>query len=76
VSYDYRRYYGLPNDVPRRDNYMQAGAVLDYYLKSWAYAGVSYTLAYNRSDYQPAMTELAGVDYTKHQVFARLGITY
>lgn len=78
-SYDYRRYYGLQAlgaPDPRRDNMVQAGALLDYFVKSWAYVGASYTLALNRSDYQPGLMPLAGATYTKHQVFARLGITY
>lgn len=76
-SYDYRRYYGLPGaQDPRRDKFTQAGVILDYYLKTWAYAGVSYTLNVNRSDYMPMGNALAGVNYTKHQTFARVGITY
>ncbi len=72
-SYDYRQYYGLPGGGgTRQDNLLQAGAMLDYYLKRWAYAGLSYSLHNNQSDSQA----LAGVNYTKHQVFARLGFTY
>lgn len=78
-SYDYRRYRGLPdlNGGPgtRNDNFIQAGALLDYHLKSWCFVGISYSLANNQSD--APMVELAsGADYTKHQVFARVGVTY
>ncbi len=78
-SYDHKQYYGLvANGVsldPRIDNLFQAGAVFDYYMRSWAFAGVSYTLSLNRSDFQPQMM-IPGTNYTKHQVFARLGLTY
>jgi hypothetical protein len=78
--YEYRRYYGVAGMAaggePRIDHWTQAGATLDYFIKAWAYAGVSYILSMNRSDFMPAMATLAGVDYTKHQIFARLGITY
>lgn len=73
-SYDHKRYYGVPAS-PRVDDLLQASAMLDYYLKSWAFAGVSYSLARNQSDYALAQT-LSGTNYTKHQVFARVGITY
>jgi hypothetical protein len=78
-SYDYRRYNGvsaLGGMDERKDNVVQAGAMFDYYLKSWAYAGLSYSLNLNRSDYQAMNSSLSGATYTKHQVFARLGITY
>jgi len=78
-SYDYRRYRGLPSatDVngSRNDNFIQAGATLDYHLKSWFFAGLSYTLAYNQSD-APAVDFVSGANYIKHQIFARLGVTY
>ena len=78
-SYDYRRYRGIPTviggDGSRNDNYVQVGATLDYHLKSWAFVGVSYALAYNQSD-APAVDFISGANYVKHQVFARVGVTY
>jgi hypothetical protein len=79
-SYEHRRYYGLPaglagGSTSRTDDLVQAGALLDYYLKSWAYAGISYTLARNTSDAVTAAS-VPGVNYTKHLIFARLGVTY
>lgn len=74
-SYDHKQYYNAPM-VPggrRNDDLIQAAAALDYYLKSWAFAGISYTLAMNHSD--PDL-QLSGAKYTKHQVFARVGISY
>jgi hypothetical protein len=64
----------------RTDNTITAGATLDYFIRNWAYAGVGYSLLANLSDYHlpagPAGGEGASVEYTKNQVFARLGITY
>jgi len=73
-SYDHKRYYGVPA-APRVDDTIQAGAILDYYMRSWAFAGASYSLATNSTDYAAAQG-LSGANYTKHQVYARLGITY
>ncbi len=73
----------------RADNSISVGATLDYFIRNWIYAGVGYSLAANISDYHlpdtmvtdpatGAVTRIPGasVDYTKHQVFARLGVTY
>lgn len=82
ASYDHRRYYGLPGGLdPRIDNLIQGTALLDYYLKTWAFAGVSYILAHNQSDYAPptggpSTSYTDHTNYTKHQVFARVGLTY
>jgi len=76
-SYDHRRFYGLPiGEVdPRIDDYVQAIAMADYFLRSWAFAGLSYTLTHNSSnDLNPGAA--SGANYTKHQIFARLGVTY
>lgn len=78
-SYDHRQYRGLPGpmgeEATRKDNFIQAGATLDYQIKSWAFFGAAYTLAYNQSD-APAAEFVSGANYIKHQVFARLGVTY
>jgi hypothetical protein len=76
--YEHRRFEGVAGSTePRVDDFAQVGASLDYYLKEWAYAGVTYSLLLNRSDFSPAGGGmLGGLDYTKHQVFARLGFTY
>ena len=74
--YDHNRFFDVPG-VPggeRVDDSVRAGAVLDYYLRSWIYAGASYTL--NLNDSNAAGRGLTGTTYAKHQVFARIGITY
>lgn len=78
AAYDHRRYYGLPAGPaldPRIDDLVQATVLFDYYLKSWAYGGLSYMLAHNQSSYAPDQG-LSGTNYTKHQIFARVGLTY
>ncbi len=61
----------------RHDNYVQAGANLDYHMRDWTYAGVAYTLMLNDSGYEPANPMDPGrVNYVKHLVFARLGFAY
>jgi hypothetical protein len=64
---------------PRVDNVFEVGATFDYFLRDWAYAGVGYALITNSSDpstIPSAMGAPNSLNYTKHQVFARLGVTY
>ncbi|HEX4406472.1 MAG TPA: hypothetical protein VH560_16650 [Polyangia bacterium] len=78
----HRIYEGLIFDPTqsRTDNTITAGATLDYFIRNWAYAGVGYSLLANLSDYHLPGVGGEGtggaVDYTKNQVFLRLGITY
>jgi hypothetical protein len=81
--YEYRRYHGImmgSSELARRDNVVLGGAQLDYYLQKWIYAGIAYAITVDRAntDELPmgAMNPLAGLDYTKQQVFARVGVTY
>jgi Putative beta-barrel porin 2 len=53
----------------RVDNIVQAGLTLDYFMRSWVYLGVGYSLLDNSSS-------IAVDSYVKQQVFARLGVTY
>jgi len=69
--YEYRRYKGLP--VERRDNIIGAGALMDFYIQQWFYAGVSYTLSLNDSNLTAAE---GAVDYTKHIILGRIGFVY
>jgi hypothetical protein len=79
----HRQYQGLLFDTTgtRTDNFLNLGATLDYFIRNWIYAGVGYSLLANISDYRlPVAPNSAmpgdSVEYTKHQVFARLGVTY
>ena len=60
----------------RADNFVQVGAVADYRPKSWGYLGVGYSLLYNQAGTPTSDTGPAGATYVKHQIFARLGVTY
>jgi hypothetical protein len=53
----------------RVDNFVQGGVTLDYFMRSWVYLGVGYSLLDNSSS-------IAADSYVKQQVFARLGVTY
>jgi hypothetical protein len=63
---------------PRTDNTITAGATLDYFVRSWAYAGIGYSVLANYSDARipTGVGMSASADYLKQQVFARLGVTY
>jgi hypothetical protein len=75
--------FEAPGNQQRVDNTVTAGATIDYFVHSWIYLGVGYSLVANLSDFHvganpTAMPPVPGipVDYVKHQVFARLGLTY
>ncbi len=74
--YVYKNYQGLfdPQTLERTDNFFQVGATLDYFVRNWIYAGIGYALLVNRSDV--VSTVPVDVDYTKQQVFVRVGLTY
>ena len=81
--YSHLSYEGLLFDPKqsRTDNTFVVGATLDYFIRSWIYGGIGYSYTANVSDYH--LPDAMGnpdptkpVDYAKHQVFARLGVTY
>src|SRR4029079_1083542 len=70
--YVHRNYGGQFVDVNqqnRNDNFIQAGASLDYFARNWIYVGVAYSVMSNSSN-------ITTVEYLKQQMFVRLGITY
>ena len=66
---DFQGNFVDPTQVGRVDNFVQVGATLDYFMRNWAYIGVGYSLLDNSSN-------TANDSYVKHQVFARVGVTY
>jgi len=82
--YEYRQYRGIPStagiDVTgeRRDHVFQSGAQLDVFVSHWFYMGASYIATINDSNYseRPAFQNAAGLDYVKHLILGRLGVTY
>jgi hypothetical protein len=69
--YEFRRYKGV--GLTRTDSFAQAGAMADYFIQEWLYAGAAYALMYNSSDLSAAE---GGIDYVKQYVFFRLGVIY
>ncbi len=80
AKYEHRVFSGYLLDrmvIPRTDDFVQAGVTVDYFVQQWFYAGIGYIINLNSSTADDtAMRDIAGADYTKHQVMGRLGITY
>jgi hypothetical protein len=80
--FSHRNYEGLLFDMgnSRADNVLIGGVTLDYFIRNWIYLGAGYGLTTDLSNSHLPGPGGAGtgtpVDYVKHQVFARLGITY
>lgn len=79
--YEYRRYQGFTTamlPISRNDHVIQTSVQADYFLQRWFYAGVGYAHLINRSSgLEPTAggTEV-GLDYTKHLIVGRLGLSY
>jgi hypothetical protein len=81
ARYEFRRYKGLSVPavpVSRNDHLIQTSIQADYFLQRWLYAGVGYAHLINRTtfDADSMMVNAQGLDYTKHLIVGRLGITY
>jgi hypothetical protein len=86
--YEWRRYQGLVvmmTPFERVDHVAYGQAKADFYIQKWLYAGIGYTISVNSSNFdqapgfnQPGMVGVgfSGVDYVKHQILGRLGVTY
>jgi opacity protein-like surface antigen len=79
--YEYRRYknyFVMMMPFDRRDHIIIGGAKMDYFIQKWFYAGIGYALTFNESNNDVLLggAPLLGVDYTKHQILGRMGITY
>ena len=77
--YEHRIYRGFSfamSSVDRRDHIIIGGARLDYYIQKWFYAGIGYTITFNESNFDAVMANAVGVDYAKHQILGRIGVTY
>lgn len=75
VTYAYARYENRRfGGVSRTDNYFTGGLSVDYMIRNFFLAGVSYTVNVNRSSDTTAAT--GGLYYTKHVVLFRLGAVY
>jgi hypothetical protein len=83
--YVHRTYEGLLPSTGasgRVDDFFQAGATLDYFVRNWMYAGVGYALLLNDATITPITDGTVvpaapdSANYVKQQVFVRLGLTY
>jgi hypothetical protein len=75
--YEWRRYQGVTRFMApfeRRDHVAGGQAKLDFFIQKWLYAGIGYNLTFNESNESAATAR--GVDYVKHQVLGRVGVTY
>jgi hypothetical protein len=82
--YEFRRYQGFVNvgmdveEITRQDHVIQTTVQADYFLQRWFYAGVGYAHLINRSSgvEGTAAGAVVGLDFTKHLIVGRLGISY
>jgi hypothetical protein len=74
VTYLFGRFENRRFSNGRIDNNLMGGVALDYIVGKFLLAGASYSLNLNRTA-QTAGTD-PGLDYTKHILLFRLGVTY
>jgi hypothetical protein len=76
-EYRYRQYQGLPSGVGAtsvNQNLVGASLGADYQIKDWIYVGLGYDLQLqNRSG---ASTTTYAPNFTKHQIFGKVGVSY
>lgn len=78
--YEYRRFEGARTaaaiESARRDHVIQLGANADYFIQRWFFAGVFYVFTANRSNLSDQLPTAQGLEYDKHLLLGRLGVTY
>jgi hypothetical protein len=86
--WEFRRYQNVPlggmASGTRKDHLAVGQAKVDFYIQKWLYAGIGYVVSWNSSDLDTTLaatggamgTTVQGIDYLKHQILARLGVTY
>lgn len=72
----YRNFRFLMMPFDRRDHIVFGGAKLDFFIQKWFYAGIGYSVSFDESNLDMAQANVVGVDYTKHLILGRVGITY
>jgi hypothetical protein len=80
-DYRYRTFDGFPGGVDPLDaNMLTLGAGFDYQIKDWVYVGIGYDL--QLQDFTEGST-IGGVgtvvglnDFTRHQVYGKVGVSY
>jgi hypothetical protein len=74
VTYLFGRFENRRFGTGRTDNNLMGGVALDYMVGKFLLAGASYSLNLNRTTTKVAPDP--GLDYTKHVLLFRLGVTY
>lgn len=79
-TYELRRYRGFQAGQPvsRTDHVFVTSVQADYFLQKWLYAGVGYAHQISRSSIGDTTVNATtpSVDFTKHLILGRLGVTY
>jgi len=72
-KYEYRRYKGAFSGG-RKDHVIQAGGQADFFVAHWFYIGATHVTTVN--DSKTTGVGFEELDYTKHLVLGRIGVTY
>jgi len=78
-SYRYRDYGGLegvPNVTELTAHVVALGLGFDWQIKEWIYVGIGYDLQLNNVASGPKNVNIFAADYSKHQVFGKVGVSY
>jgi hypothetical protein len=82
AAYSYRSFDGFPpsgiSNVGSLDqNLLSGGLSFDYQIRDWVYVGIGYDLQLQGVSADNPNAPLVGVlDFTRHQVYAKVGISY
>lgn len=78
ARFELREFRGGTLSFARDDAFLQVGGSADVFLTSWLYAGASYILTANDSNQADLamFMDSPGLNYQKHLILGRLGITY
>jgi hypothetical protein len=85
-DYRYRRYDGFPTSAPAsvtslpslKQHLVTIGVGADYHIKEWIYVGLGYDLQLQNRAAGPTdtTTNFFAPSFTKHQIFAKVGVSY
>ncbi len=82
LAYSYRDFGGFPaaglNGITKISQNLLSGVLaLDYQIKEWVYVGVGYDLQLQTvSDAPNAGETIGAIDFNRHQVYGKVGISY
>lgn len=76
VDYIFRAYDGSGADADQ--NLVTVGVGIDYQIQDWVYVGLGYDLHYQNSSgsFVSSGTTVGLVDFTRHQVYGKVGFSY